>query len=458
MVETKYSKEKCFELAQTCKNRTEFLRKYGRAYYYSNLNKWLDDMFGQLKQKNRDYWTKEKCFECAKHCSSKIEFQKKFNHAYNKSLKKGWIKNMDWFISPLKQKIDYNSNIYTVYVYEDIVNFVFYVGLTKNIKRRIVTHKVKDYKTKKYDSVYSYFSKKYEHIPNPVILEENLTLEEAQFCENYWKIMYETLGWITLNKSATGVNISSIGGNYKKKYSFEDCYKIALKYKSTKELKTKEKNIYNYIISNKWLEKMPWLYMKKPNNYWNYEQCLIEAKKYKTMQEFNKNSNSAYCSALKNDWLKNYDWLQIKHRQHLTRDYCYNIAKKYNTITLLKKENYTVWFKSKKENWLNDYTWLQQKNKLTYEYCYEIAKQCKNRMEFKKTNAYHISLKKGWIDDWEWLKKTKTPNNFWENYDNCKKESEKYNSRTEFSKRKQLAYISSLKHGWLNDFFPSRVK
>lgn len=39
-------------------------------------------------------------------------------------------------------------------------------------------------------------------------------------------------------------------------------------------------------------------------------------------------------------------------------------------------------------------------------------------------------------------------------YETCKKESKKYNSRSLFHKSCVSAYASSLKNGWLDEFFP----
>ena len=57
-------------------------------------------------------------------------------------------------------------------------------------------------------------------IPEPIILEENLTPIEAQFYEGYYVEKYRNEGWNVLNKAKTGVAKSSIGGGYIK-YTFE---------------------------------------------------------------------------------------------------------------------------------------------------------------------------------------------------------------------------------------------
>ena len=53
------------------------------------------------------------------------------------------------------------------------------------------------------------------------------------------------------------------------------------------------------------------------------------------------------------------------------------------------------------------------------------------------------------------VKKSK---NHWGIKENCRKESLKYKTRTEFNKGTIAAYKSSLKNGWMNEFFPKTEK
>jgi len=39
-----WAKEKCFELAFTCKNASDFQKKFGSAYHASSVNKWLKEI------------------------------------------------------------------------------------------------------------------------------------------------------------------------------------------------------------------------------------------------------------------------------------------------------------------------------------------------------------------------------------------------------------------------------
>ena len=93
------------------------------------------------------------------------------------------------------------------------------------------------------------------------------------------------------------------------------------------------------------------------------------------------------------------------------------------------------------------------KGSYTKSKCLKIAKSCNCRIEFKRKSyqAWWVSLKNGWIDDYVWFKKTIHIQ--WD-YNACKKEAQKYRTRSEFNNGNTSAYQSSWKNGWLDDFFP----
>ena len=53
-----------------------------------------------------------------------------------------------------------------------------------------------------------------------------------------------------------------------------------------------------------------------------------------------------------------------------------------------------------------------------------------------------------------WLIPKQKPKGYW-NYETCKEESKKYNRRN-FQINATQAYIISLKNSWLDDFFPKK--
>ena len=86
--------------------------------------------------------------------------------------------------------------------------------------------------------------------------------------------------------------------------------------------------------------------------------------------------------------------------------------------------------------------------------CRKAAKRCKSKSELCKRfpSAYFSSVKNGWIDEF-FPNSTKRGKLFWTK-ENCREEAKKYKTRSEFSFKCNRAYRVSLDNGWLNDFFP----
>ena len=94
------------------------------------------------------------------------------------------------------------------------------------------------------------------------------------------------------------------------------------------------------------------------------------------------------------------------------------------------------------------------KGKWCKEKCFEEAKKYKTRSEFQKNSsqAYHISMKKGWIEEMTWFPKNRIhPNGYWRNEENFLKEAIKYNTKKELEKGNLAACNAGWKYGYFND-------
>lgn len=87
--------EKCKEEALKYNMRSDFASKSSSAYVASKRNGWLDDVCSHMSTYVREIkpskWTYERCKEVALKCDSKSELSVKYSAAYKMSLKNGWL-------------------------------------------------------------------------------------------------------------------------------------------------------------------------------------------------------------------------------------------------------------------------------------------------------------------------------------------------------------------------------
>lgn len=97
-----WDKERCYEAALKCKNRTELNQQYPSQYESARKNKWLDDICGHMIRtvKSRNYWNYETCKAAALNYTNRFDFSHKCSGAYYISWKNGWL---DEFIPILKK-------------------------------------------------------------------------------------------------------------------------------------------------------------------------------------------------------------------------------------------------------------------------------------------------------------------------------------------------------------------
>lgn len=83
----------------------------------------------------------------------------------------------------------------------------------------------------------------------------------------------------------------------------------------------------------------------------------------------------------------------------------------------------------------------------------EVAKQYKYRVDFQREakGAYLSAMRKGILDDiCKHMERHIAPKGYW-NYDNCKREALKYNTRTDFMRKSASAYNRALENNWLDE-------
>lgn len=356
-------------------------------------------------RKPKGYWNYENCYNEAKKYKSLKEFSNHCDPAYRVALRKGWLDDYDWFISKIKW--------------------------------------------------------------------------------NYQTCMEESKKYSTRSEFA-----SKCSG----------AYHVACKNKWIDE--------YTWLLSDG-------RQLRYKTSKWNYESCYEEARRFKTRGEFARLSGSAYKSARKHKWLDDYTWLKderldlvegkidlvysyefveenavyigrtlIKRRkerdkQHLfIMDSVSTFAKELDVpVPEMKilEEGLTLEEGVQKEAW-----WIEKyridgwrilnkakagsigligkgKTRYTKELCTELSKDCIVRAEFKAKypQAYVIAFRKGWIDEFTWLKDGKQVGaDKRRKYDRqtCYEEAQKYQTITEFEKGSKGACVAARAHGWMKDY------
>ncbi len=248
----KHTFEECRKESLKYNSRSEFWKHSFSFYWTSKKNGWLDLFYGKIKTLPKKYWNYNNCMIESKKYKSRIEFCEKSPGAYYKSTRNMWIEDFVWLKTPiLPDKLSEKENI--IYVYKDKDEKIAYIGRTINLKRRHIQHNNLSRKGGKYDSIKQYFFNKGKELPYPEILEENLTYEESQEKEDYWKNFFINKGWTVLNKAKTGKGSGSLGRIYRK-WTYDICKEESKKYETRSKFKYGCKGAYEASIRNKWID------------------------------------------------------------------------------------------------------------------------------------------------------------------------------------------------------------
>ena len=453
----KWNYDACYIEARKYKTRSEFQKCSSSAYVSARKNGYLNkfDWFDEIKKPN-GYWTRERCEEESRKYQTKKEFVKGCPAAHSAAVRAGWLDEFTWLINKkfdtIKDKVD---SVY-VYIFEETKTA--YVGRTL-IRRQKKRDKEHIFNLEA-DSVARYAKKIHVPVPPMKIIETELTLEEGQDREDFWRKWYEQQGYTMLNRIATGKGKGSLGGISHGKWNQRTCREEALKYKTATEFEVGSSGAYAAALRNGWIKDYSWFVVLRQE--WSKERCYSEAQKYTTRGEFCNGCFGAYNKALKEGWINEYTWLHS--RQNKPAGYwdnyenCYKEAKKYKNRRAFLKGCSGAYTKALKYGWLDDYTWFMEIKKPNgywdKETCYEEAKKYKSRSEFarRSVRAYGLALENGWINEYKWFKPL---TNFW-SYEACKAEAAKYERRGQFKAGCIGAYTKSRISGWLDEFFPKK--
>jgi hypothetical protein len=245
-------------------------------------------------------------------------------------------------------------------------------------------------------------------------------------------------------------------------WTYEKCREEALKYDTRWEFQKKSPSAYSKSKIKNWLDDIC-KHMLNIKKEWSYDNLLEEVKKFNMLSDFYKSSNDAYQYAIRNGYLKDIKKeLQCRKENGYweIKENCLNEALKYKHKKDFKKKSNPCYRACCKHNWLDEVCSHMVKPKninfiWDKKSCKKEALKYKHRTEFQKNNgsAYQSARKNGWLNDicshMKWINR---PNGYWTK-EKCKKESLKYNSRSEYQKN-STSYTSAQRNGWLDEFFP----
>lgn len=456
--EIKWTEEKIIEAAKKCDDVHDFQKEYPTAYKRAVKIGLIDKLGLNYRKHPNGYWTDDAIFEESHKYDYKAEFRENSPAAYQEAQKRGLLDKMTWLENRRTKTLD-NSPIFTVYVYiyEDNIHKVAYVGLTKRkMKFRDAEHKrlvrgKKDPLLKFCDSVGI-------EIPNPIILAENLLPEDAQIKEEEFSDFYYEKGYKLLNDPRlTGKGKSSLG--YYNKWTPIQVIEKSKEYKSKSEFKVGSQSAYNAAIKYRLLDKMPWLKPKKPKERLTKEVVFELSHNYQYMRQFRKEQLGAYNKAKAQNWLVEMTWLDRNapvEEKKWWKEAVFEESKKYNSKIAFKKGSPSAYSKACEKGWIKEMIWLQSKRKDNYwtkETVYFHSKECKSRTELarKFPTAYCIARRNDWLDEMTWLEQKSKPMGYWKVKQHVMNEGRKYKNRKEFSEKADAAYRSAKKNGWIEE-------
>lgn len=279
-----------------CSEHGRFLKT---PYELINLRRGCQLCSERANYKPRGYWNdKERCLEEARKYNGRYAFQLKSSAAYQSCLRNGWLDDVV-FNGEGIQYMREDDKINIVYVYEFEKEKTCYVGRTNNITRRHRQH-VNGERHKNgtvtYDSVHDFSTE----IPQPKILEENLTARESQIKEHEWLEKYRLEGWTVLNKAKTGDGVGSLGARLK--WHHDACKDEARKYSKKSDFKKGCQPAYQSSVRNGWIDEFFPHNTNKEKGFWVLEEIQKVASKYSSMRDFRKDYPFPYRVVIKNGW------------------------------------------------------------------------------------------------------------------------------------------------------------
>ena len=297
-----YTYDQVKEVAEKYDTLAEFQLDHPGMYSSAHRNGWLDD-FTNLKR--RKIYTPEEVIEECKKYRIKRDVANTNPSIYNAYLRfkiQGLIKEEDIGWQPAERtRGDESDPIHSVYVY-DFGDNTAYVGRTMNPRKRDSQHRRPHHAHGRSnpDSVLQHSIDTGIPIPEMVILEEGLDMQESRRQEDSWYNAYKDLGYTMLNKGATGEYVGSVGG-FSVKWTKEKAIEFAKQFDTVADLKKENEQVVRLI--RKWGLMDELFPNRRFAHKWTFDEVKETASKYPTRTRFHKFDPNMYYIANKNGWL-----------------------------------------------------------------------------------------------------------------------------------------------------------
>lgn len=278
-----------------------------------------------------------------------------------------------------------------------LVDEYFYVGLTYNIKERLVAH-FNSSRIKKL--IFEFGLDEFEVYQ----LTDYIDVEEAVELEAIY-LEYFSGDLEPLNIAKTG----SIGGN-QTKWDFESCVNDAKKYKSRVEWRKNNGSAIKAARLNGWMNECcsHMEYIILPSSYYTKERCMEIASAYTRKVDWLKDDSRSYQAATKRGFFDeccSHMPEGKKPNGYWTKKRCKEDALKYDARSIWKANNGSAYYVAMKNGWLK-YCCRHMVRKIhplgywTKKRCLADARKYQTRSEWQRSGSgYVTALRRGWADE-----------------------------------------------------------
>jgi len=134
---------------------------------------------------------------------------------------------------------------------------------------------------------------------------------------------------------------------------------------------------------------------------------------------------------------------------------CFELAKGCGTRSEFKRKHPYPYSISRRKGWLDSFDWFvngrRKPRKYTYDMVYGVAMMFDDYTDFVRYDDgryYNAAMRNGWVGGFGWLKRRHAE---WTEED-CRTEAMKYGRKVDFQRSAPGAYKAARKKGWLKDY------